>query len=258
MSKRKGKGSTPASRGGNQLQTLQNQKTAKTIQDFQHQVNSSMAKIDARLKNIEAQVGSAYDLINAHINGTKLSAPTQEKFFKFIQDKMGMKFSEMDADIKLNALLQWLEATSVIPESVYTKLVYEEFDKRNDLVTLAPGEKPQMGQLAMIAWRFEYQGQILAGSRKATLYNIGCNELLVDEHLLNMKPGEQQKFDVTFPSTTNNNVLKGKSGIMHVGLLSFKKQTDGNKIAPEKKMVNLSPEEKLKVWKENYRSITIE
>lgn len=237
---------------------LQIQKMQQAIKDFEHQINGVLSAIESRLRRIEDNVANAYDLINTKINIDKILAPTQKKFFDFCSNQLQMNFVEMDADIKLNALLQWLETSFSIPDQMFAKLMFDEFDKRNGLQNLSPEENPQIGNLILMMWTLVDGDKPLAGSSKPTIYNLGCNELLVDEEMLKIKVGEARSFDVAFPENGINPALKGKSGKLTIRALAFKKRVAGNPGQQAAPIIPLNQEQKKAAWKEKYKPEVIE
>jgi hypothetical protein len=237
------------------------QKLQGAVNNLIGQVNAEMAKIkssvQSNLFNMNTDLGNTLDWIEAILQVGKSARFSQEKFFKYCQDNLSIPFTEMDADVKFNTLLQFLEVSSNIPDAVYLQHVYTAFDRRNNLIALGDNEIPTEGDIAFMTWRFEVEGTPVTGQNRLSVYKLGSKELLVDDEILRMKPGETKEFDVSFPNEHRSDVLKGKSGKLKIGLARFKRQVlNQQQIAEQVK--KLPQEQKAKIWKDNYKPENIE
>jgi hypothetical protein len=237
------------------------QKLQGAVNNVIGQVNSEMGKlrtsVQNNLNNINIDLGNTLDWIEAIIQVGKSTRFTQERFFKYCHDTLKMPYTEMDTEIKLNAIMQYVEMISNVPDSVYFQHVYTAFDRRNNLVALPENELPTEGDIAFMTWKFEVDGVPITGQTKLSVYKLGSKELVVDDEILQMKPGETKEFQVTFPQEHKSDLLKGKSGKMTIGLARFKRQVLNQRQIAEQ-VQKLPIEKKQKIWKEHYKPETIE
>jgi hypothetical protein len=237
------------------------QKLQAAVNDLVGQVNRELAafknQIQQNFANINQDTNNCLDWIEAVVQADKNKAFTQKKFFDFCQEKMSIPFVEMDMDIKLNALLQYLEITSNISDSQYLNYTYAAFDRRHNLVALNENEVPTNGDIAFMTWRFDVAGVPVTGQNRLSVYKIGSNELTIDNEILKMKIGETKTFDVTFPADHRSEVLRGKQGKLTIGLARFKRQV----LTPQQiqqQLKNIPQDKKKDIWKQAYRPETIE
>lgn len=227
---------------------------AKQIKSLQLELRNTQNIFEQRVNKLEMDVGNAYDLIEASSALQKIKAPTQQKFFSFCEKDLSMPFLEMDDPAKINALMQYLEKESSPQDTLLTQLIYAAFDKRNHLERLPDDQMPQMGDKALLMWRFTDQNNNQIGSPRPVIYNLGSNELGVDEKLLQMKRGEQKEFEMTFPGDFSKEMFRNKKGVLAVGIFDFKRKINST---TEKKK-DYTPEEKKAIWKNNYKATEIE
>jgi hypothetical protein len=226
------------------------------------QVNGALTRLENKftdnINQVNHNIGNCVDSISALMKIIEDQSPQQSKFFKFCSDSLNIPFTQMDLDIKLNAILQFLEVNNSFSHGKYLSYVYDSFDKRNNLINLSNEEKAREGDFALITWKFTENGQVIAGQQQPSIYRLGSNSLLIDEKIKEMAQGDAQSFEVSFPDNYNNPLLKGKTGTLDVGLLRFKRQVISNPQGQQVTKLNLTQEEKKEVWKEKYKAEEIE
>lgn len=218
------------------------------LRDFQDQANTIFKGLDSRVKKLEVDLGNAYDLIDALSCMVKTNSPSQKGLFDFCSQKIEIPFLEMEDSAKINALMQYIEATQTFNDNRFNQFVYAAFDKRNGLERLPDGLSPEFGNFALIVWQFVVDDVPVVGSARPVIYNLGSKELMVDEDILKMSRGDKRQFTVKFDPGHPNPSVAGKEGILSIGIFDFKrKKASGQTKA-------LTQEDKIKVWRENYKA----
>lgn len=259
MAKHKGKkrGYIPSSQKSSP-QGIDYNSLKNSILDFQGQVNKSLQTLNERINKLEMDVGNCYDLIEGLTGTIKKDAPSQSKLSEFSKVALEADFHSLDAEMKVNALVQYLEKAFTFNETTYTQMIHAAFDRRNGLVNLPETEAPRKEDMALIMWRFTDAEGKNVGVNKPTVYRIGSNDLLIDDEILTMKRGDSRDFNIRFPSNHRFAGVAGKEGKLTVGVLGFKRKTQATGQSAQEMAKNLSQEQKKKVWKEHYPAQTIE
>lgn len=224
--------------------------------NFEKQVNAKLAEIGAKMRKHDLDIGSAFDLIDANMNVKKMKAPSGAKFFEFCQKTMNMPYTDMELDVKFNALLQYMENTFAWNDQLHSQFVFQAFDRRNNLKRIPEGMPVQDGHLALIAWLVEENGQPLAGQKTPAIYTVGSNDLLIDAELKEMKRGEQKEIEKTFPVDHHIALLRGKTVNVKLSVYDFKLKADQIKTPAD--LAKMPQEEKKKIWREQYKAKEIE
>lgn len=234
-----------------------NQSTVYAIKDLERQVNHSLTVLGDKLNKLEMDMGNAYDLIEGLTGLLKYQAPSQKKMAEFCQTALEASYTDLDSEMKVNALVQYLEKTFTFSEPIYTQMIHAAFDKRNGLYNLPEGVSPQENDIAFIVWRFtDGSGQNI-GAEKATAYRIGSNDLMVDQYILQMKRGDSKEFEMNYAEDHRFKALAGKKGVLSVGVLGFKRRKSESSIERGSSSQPLTQDQKKKVWKENYPAQSI-
>lgn len=228
----------------NKKNQIEKKKLAQTPQTNPQWAES----VNAKIYQLQQDLGNAYDLINMLIYTKRVFAPTANKFFTFCQDKLGVSFVEMDNDVKINSLIQYFESCFNIGDAAYKEIISNQFDHRNGLRKIVDDEVVQQNDYVTISWRFETDGKIIAQQNGESLYQIGLGDLLVDDQIKEMKAGESKVFAVKFPDNYKVDILKGKSGNLYITVFNFK----------TRRALEMSEEKKKQVWDEHFQSQKID
>lgn len=271
---------------------LNQQKLANALRSLQDQVNNRFDTISRQLTAHNNEIGNIFDVIEAIVMAKKVTIPSEDKWNKYCQEKMeGYKIvptvkeigeetvGELKEKLELDEkeyppleammdsmlekfesavnnkvlnILNFMQRVNTVPDEVFTQFIYNAYDKRNNLITLGKDQKPEKGDFCFMVWQFSRDGQMIYDHKRMFSYQIGSEDFLIDDILLESKAGDQKTIDLTFGEKAPVKELANQAGQFTFKVLMFKRQTQAN-ADPQ----NISEEDKKKIWKEKYQAETI-